>query len=195
MLSGSFLAQSEASVAAASCTQEVGSPSAQGPALPQRRPPLPPPSLGMSHWEVDLLRSGLRRLRKIGEPGQADGEGDQTNSIFLNHTWIIQRKKKTTVVVNWLLSDDKQGAKWGIWHQAWAISETIHLRQIQPWLQPRATKCKEFLQISAHLPPRDCSESKSANKGLLPGANLCKSEQKERAYLPFNSHQEELPWN
>ena len=73
-----------------------------GPSSPQRRPSLPSHSLGMSPWEVGFLRRGLRRVREIGEPGQAYGEGDRTmfNLPELDVNYSKKLKKKTTLVVN-----------------------------------------------------------------------------------------------
>ena len=56
----------------------------------------------MSPWEVGFLRRGLRRVREIGEPGQAYGEGDRTmfNLPELDMNYSKKLKKKTTLVVN-----------------------------------------------------------------------------------------------
>lgn len=54
-----------------------------------------------------LAEGGLRRVRKTGEPGQAYGEEIRTCSIFwIGHELFKEIKEETTLVVNWLLSDD-----------------------------------------------------------------------------------------
>lgn len=146
------------------------------------------------YWEASfcLLREGNFTCHSCWS-------GDHTMfnppKLDMNYSKKLKKKKKekTTLVVNWLLSDAEQGTKWGIWHRARAISEAIHLKQIHPWLQPWPTKYQELLQIAAHLPARDGSQPKLTNEGLLPGVNLCKAEQKRQHKCnKFNNHQELL---